>query len=227
MLHPYRPVCEGAGSKVLEHGVRGVVARSPHHTTAGMCRCCAQVQSRHGSPVARPTDEGPEPKDLIRAHVALEDIPPGQPHRAFDIHRRDDLRMFNGPPYLGGVLLERPQHDLRGFGPEIVPRRSSQLVGSVLHETGHRMLAGGRHRRVGGALEQDVHVRSLREAAVLPRVIGALEVLHGGGDLHLPLVRAARAGPGGEPWKPVQRRIELEGGAVAPELPDPIEFPVG
>ena len=58
--------------------------------------------------------------------------------------------------------------------------RRVELVGRVLHEAAHHVLARRRHRRVDQGGDDDVDVGLRAEAAVLRVVVGPLHVIDGG-----------------------------------------------
>jgi hypothetical protein len=100
----------------------------------------------------------------------------------------------------------------------VVPvlRALGQVVGRVLDEAAHDVLARRRHGRVHEAGEDDVNVGPAAEAAVLRLVVGALHVLQRGADAHraAEVLGAARVRREGR--QRVEGEVDLAG--ASPEL---------
>src|ERR1051325_8998738 len=91
----------------------------------------------------------------------------------------------------------------------LVPVALLQIVGSVLHKAGHDVTTGGRDRRVRQTWNDDVYIRTAREAPVLGIVVSALHVF----DRRRDRDRAAQVRPWprqtGKVRQARQRQIDL------------------
>ena len=118
---------------------------------------------------------------------------------------------------VGRVLGERVDHRVAERFALRRPSVAAQVIGRVLHEARHHVLARRRHARVDHDGDDDVHVRPAREGAVLRVVVGALEVI----DARRDRDGAARCGPAPgrqlKSGRPSSARFTLADGAAEPE----------
>ena len=104
-----------------------------------------------------------------------------------------------------------------------LPVAAAQLVGRVLHEARHHVLAGRCHVGVDDGLDRRVDERPLAVPAVLRRVEGALDVLDGGADVEEAAVVVDGVGQGREDRQPVEREVDLGRDAAEPHPLDVVD----
>ena len=91
----------------------------------------------------------------------------------------------------------------------LVPRAFFQLVGRVLHEARHHVLARRRDRRIGQARDHHVDVGPARVAAVLGVVVGALHVIDAGRNRDRAAQVLAFSRHAGEVGQRVEREVHF------------------
>ena len=116
--------------------------------------------------------------------LALEDIALGQPDLVLDIPGRAGLDMEDQLAEARCVFLDGVQHILLEGGLALrTPGPLGQLVGRVLHEDRHEMLAGRGHGRIDRGGDHDVEEGPLRPGAVFVIVEGVLDIVEVAADI--------------------------------------------
>src|SRR6185436_3545912 len=112
--------------------------------------------------------------------LALKDVALAQTELAFDIERREDLTMKNPVAKVRSEFTDCVDDRVAKGLALFIPRTTAEVVGCVLHETRHHVLARRRDRWIGQAGYDDVHVRLARKPAVLRIVVRPLHVVDAG-----------------------------------------------
>src|ERR1700690_2756468 len=126
----------------------GVVAWSARHPAAGVRTCAAEVEAAYGCSILRPARNGTHEKKLFEREVAVKNISLGEAVGALEIERREHLPRENRFRNVGCVVANFSDDAIAEQLALFIPRSLPQLVGNVLDEGGHDVLAGGRERGI-------------------------------------------------------------------------------
>src|SRR5258708_2311779 len=91
-----------ADAQVSENLARRVVARRAGHPAARVRPRAAQEQAVDRSRIPRPAGYRPHVEQLVEPDVAVEDVALGQPVRALQVQRRQDLASDDGGRHVRG-----------------------------------------------------------------------------------------------------------------------------
>src|SRR5262245_6471714 len=140
-----------SASRLLQYPHRRIPARRAHDSSSGMRRGAAHVELSDRRAVLCPAGRGAQEEQLFERQLPLKDVALGQAPLALEIERRDDLAMKNDVADVRCVLGERVDDRIPELLLMVVPRALFQMVGSVLHEARHDVLARRRDRWIGQA----------------------------------------------------------------------------
>src|SRR3712207_4461205 len=217
---PEPPLSFGAPA-VPDHYLRGVQPRDSHNPATGVGAGAAEVEPLYRRLVAGELRGGTEREELIQRHLALEDVAPDKPEALLEVVGREDLVFDYRVPEVRGVLGDGLYYPVaQSLARAVVPAPLSGLVRDVLHEAGHNVPPLWGEGRVLGGGDHGVDHRPLRDATVLGVVPRPLQVLEGGADHDLGVLRPeilARHRP--EVRQLGEREVDLGRGAAAPEGP--------
>ena len=180
-----------------------------HDAAAGMRGRAAHPQVLDGRLVLRVAGHGTQEEQLLERELALEDVAFGQSQLAFEIERRDHLPADDDVLDVGREFGDGVDDVVAELFPLLVPRAFFQLVGRVLHEARHHVLARRRDRRVGQAGNHHVDVRPARVAPVLGIVVGALHVIDAGRNRNCAAQMLPFSGHAGEVGQRIEREVHL------------------
>src|SRR6185436_9953796 len=124
------------------------LAGRAHHAAAGMRPGAALVVAVDRRPILRPAGRRAEQPHLRRQELAGEDVPFRQADGPLDVEGRPDFALEDEVPE---AREERFQRRLDRVAEVLllgVPVALAEVVGRVLDEARHDVLAGGRHVRV-------------------------------------------------------------------------------
>ena len=145
-------------------------------------------------------------------------LPSERPNVVLDVLGREHLRVKDEVADVRRPLRDRVDHCLaKRLAPGSVPLvPGGQLVGRVLDEAAHHVLAGRRHGPIDEGRDDHVDVRTPAEAPRLCIVVGKLHVVDPRAEADRATQVLAFAGQACELGKPVQREIHLPAGAAVP-----------
>ena len=173
-----RPLPSALRRLPLEHLERRQAPVRAHDAAAGMRGRAVHPEPVDRRSVARVARYGTIEEELLQRQLTLEDVALGEPELALDVLRRQHLLVQDEAADVRGAFLDRVEHRLAERVPRrIVPFALGQVVGRVLHEAAHDVLAGRRHRRVDERRDDHVDVRPAAEPPVLGVVVGPLHVV--------------------------------------------------
>src|SRR5689334_5306501 len=202
-----------AAAPVLQDLLRGVLAVGAHDPAARVRRGAAHVEAADGRAVLRPPGSGAEEEELLERQLALEDVALGQAELALDVERREDLPVLDDALDVRRVLRDRVDDRVAERVAFLVPV-ALQVVGRVLDEARHDVLARRRERRIGERRDDHVDVRAAREPSVLGVVVRTLHVLDGRRDRDRAAQVGSRTGHALEVGERVEREVDLPRGAA-------------
>src|SRR6266851_488756 len=153
--------------------MRRVVAGSTGHAAAGMGSGAAEVETGDGGAVLGPSSDGTVEKQLFKTEVAVEDVAFGESVSAFQVEWGQNLAGDDCVRNIGRVFGDFVHDAVAQQFAIFVPRALSKLVGDVLHETGHDVLAGGRERRVGVRSDDAIDPELLGNFSKLGDIVAA------------------------------------------------------
>ena len=162
--------------------------------------------------VLRPSRHWTKEEQLVQCELSLKNVPLAQPPLAFQIERSDHLSVPNQRLEVRRVLGDGVDDGVAESLALRIPGARAEVIRRVLHEARHHVLAGGGHRWVRQARDDDVDVRPRRESPVLRVVVGALHVVQAGRDRD----RAPK-------WRPPPGRLVKSGKPSSARLTFPDE----
>ena len=118
-----------------------------HDAAAGMRGRAAHPQVLDGRLVLCPAGHRAQEEQLLQRELALEDVALGQSKFAFEVERRHHLPANDDVLQVGRELRDGVDDVIAESFPLLVPGALFQLVGRVLHEAGHHVLARRCDRR--------------------------------------------------------------------------------
>ena len=181
----------------------------------GMRRRAAHVEVLDRRPVLGPSRHGPQEEELLESQLALEDVAFREPEVALEVERREDLPVLDDVLDVRRVLGDRVD-DRVAEGLALLVPVALEVVGRVLHEARHDVLAGRSEGGVRQGRDDHVDVGTPGEAAVLGVVVGALHVLDRRRDRDRATQVRPVAGQRPELGQGVEREVDLA--RRAPEL---------
>src|SRR5579875_3982003 len=149
-------------AEIGQHRQRAVSARRAEDAAARPGARPAEIEPLHRRLVARPAGYRSEGEHLIRRNLAMEDVAAGDADVLFDVRRSENLHVLDGVPDVRRVLGEGVDDVLADLVATAGPITFGQIVGSVLHEEGHRVFPLRSQPIFGRALNVAVHEWSSR-----------------------------------------------------------------
>src|ERR1700680_2956945 len=124
----------------------------------------ANVEVLDRRPELRPPRNGAEEEQLLQRKLTLKNVAFAEAEFALEIKRRNHLFVQDDVLDVGCVLGNGVDHVVAERFFLIVPvNTGAQLVGSVLYEAGHYVLAGGRDGRISQAGDDHIDVWAARK----------------------------------------------------------------
>src|SRR6476659_10022343 len=132
-------------SPVGKNGLGGVVARSAGDASARMRSRSAEIEPLQGHPIIGGADHGPRAKQLIEAHLAMENVAADQSEAIFQILRRMNLATENRLGESRRMGIDGGDDLIRGLFALLVPAATrTEIIAEMLAEQAGDVTALGR-----------------------------------------------------------------------------------
>jgi hypothetical protein len=154
----------------------------------------------------------------------VKDVAAGDSELALHIERCEHLAVLDQGPEARRVFLDQRDHPVAEGLAQSIPRSLAQRVGRVLQEDAHDVFSGRGEGRVVHGRNGQFQKRARRGAAILGIVPGSFHVVDVGTNVHGGAVlRAGRAGAGGELGQAAEGEVDLATGSLDAEVADGVE----
>ena len=171
----------------------------------------------------RPLRRGAQEEELVKQQLAVKDVAAGDTGGVLDVLRRDHLHADDGAPDVRRMPLDRGDDRLAECVALGAVPAALDVVGRVLHEARHDVVAGRRHVTIDHRGEDRIDVGALREASVLRVVVGALDVVDARAERDRAPMQGAVARQAGELRQFREREIHLARGTADAEVADGLQ----